>query len=136
MKSLFGGTTLALTLVAMLATACGDDDDGGSSKSPAQLCNNTAVATCKQVYKCLTPALITAIGFPDTEAACVSEQKASLGCDSFTADNACTGSEKYHVDQHSKCVDQVNAAECSQVLAAGENVGTYAPACDMICVVD
>ena len=136
MKSLFGGTALALSLVAMLTTACGDDDDGGSSKSPAQLCNNLVVAMCSQIYKCLTPALITGLGFPDTEPACVSEQKAAQGCDSFTADNACTGSEKYHADQASKCVDQVNAAECSQILSSGENTAAYAPACDMICVVN
>jgi hypothetical protein len=138
MKSLFGGTALALSLTALLASACGGDDDGGSTKSPQQLCNNLAAAICAQVYKCLPAAAIDAEQFGTSEAGCVSMQKMEQGCDSITADNACDGSEKYHADQASKCVDQINAASCTQLIAAGTagDLSAAAPACAMICVVD
>jgi hypothetical protein len=138
MKSLFGGTALALSLVAMLASACGGDDDGGgSSKSPGQLCKNLSAAICAQVYKCLPAAAIDPDQFGSSEPACVSMQNMEQGCDSVTADNACEGSEKYHADQASKCVDQINAASCSQLIAAGTggDISAAAPACAMVCVV-
>jgi hypothetical protein len=52
-----------------------------------------------------------------------------------TTANACTGSEVYHPDQAQKCIDQAKAATCSQILSSGGDTATFAPACDMVCVV-
>ena len=134
MKSLFGGTTLALSMLAMLASACGGDDDGGT-KSPTQLCNDEVVMTCARAFECLTPELRALAMIPETEAACVSQFKAAQACDSVTAANACEGSEVYHADQHQKCISQGKAASCSQILSSGGDLGTFAPACDEICTV-
>lgn len=117
--------------VLISASGCGGDDDDGGGNVQA-LCNDAADAICERVYECLTDAQREFLGFPDSIAACKSEQRDELGCDTATEEDACEGSETYHSDAAERCVDQLESASCSQI-EGGED---YSPACDEVCTVE
>lgn len=132
MKSLLGGTFLAISLVAMLASACGGEEDG-SSASPAKLCNDVVATICRRVYQCV-PAGLVPTEFGTSEASCISALKTSEGCDSLTPETVCEDNGKYQSDQARECVDQIGAASCAQLATVeGRNFDSIAPGCGMIC---
>lgn len=125
MKKLTG-----LLCVVALA-ACG----GGGGGSPRAACEDYAATYCAQIFACLTEAERAALGVPTTEAGCITEVETTAGCENQTEDNACNGSEVYHSDKASQCVDQLGALECAQ-LRDGYNPDVDAPACNEVCTVE
>jgi hypothetical protein len=112
-------------------TAC-----GGDSSSPRAACEDLSVSLCTQLYTCLSPAELTAAGYPANEAACVTQYQQALGCAAQTVDNACVGNESYHADKAARCTEQVEGLECTQLRDPNFELETGAPACGQICTVD
>jgi hypothetical protein len=114
-------------LLVSTAAACGSDP------SPSAACNQIVVATCAKFYECLTAAELASIGYPASEAACVTQQEQMAGCANQTAANACTGNETYHGDQVDPCDSQIKGLECSQIRDPAFNIDNAAPACNKVC---
>lgn len=115
------------------AAACGG---GGGGVSPQAACEDAQANLCERLYTCYTPQELASLGFPDSEAACVTMLQASEGCARQTQDNACTGNERYHADKADACVDQVAGLSCSQVRDPDLDLDAAAPACGKVCAVD
>ncbi len=124
--------------VAMLAIlgvqGCGGS--GGGGITPRAACEDAQANLCERLYTCYTPDELAALGFPASEAACVSMLQASEGCDRQTAENACTGNERYHADQADSCVEQITGLACGQVRDPDLDLEKAAPACAKVCAVD
>jgi hypothetical protein len=113
---------------------CGGGDGGGIT--PRVACEDAQANLCERLYTCYTPAELDSLGFPSNEAACVTMLQAAEGCAGQTNENTCTGNERYHADQASECVDQINGLECSQVRDPDLVLNAAAPACGKVCAVD
>lgn len=122
-----------LLLVGLVAAGCGG---GAAGITPRSACEDAQANLCERLYTCYTPAELASLGFPSNEAACVTMLQAAEGCAGQTAENACTGNERYHADQANTCVDQINGLECSQVRDPDLELTVAAPACGRVCVVD
>lgn len=122
-----------MMLVCALA-ACGGGGGGGAS--PQAACEDAQANLCERMYTCYTAEELAVIGFPSSEAACVSMLQASEGCTRQTKDNACTGNERYHADQAEDCTDQIGGLSCSQIRDPDLDIEKAAPACAKICTVD
>jgi hypothetical protein len=122
-----------MMLAGVAVVGCGGSGDG---VSPRQACEDSQANLCERFYQCYTAAELAQLGFPSSEAACVSQLQASQGCASQTTSNICTGNERYHADQASECVDQITGLACSQVRDPNLDLKTAAPACGKVCVVD
>jgi hypothetical protein len=116
-------------ICALVLAACG----GGSS--PKAACKDGVAAVCMQVYACLTDAQRTLLGYPATEAACITEGETNTGCENITEDNACSSNETYHADKADTCVDQIVGLECADILD-GYDQAMDTPACLEVCSVD
>jgi hypothetical protein len=121
----------AILVVSGLSAACGSDDDGGAS--PAQACNDAAVTLCARLFECVDAATLALLGYT-SQSQCVTKTQADEGCSAKTAENACTGSLKYHGDQAQKCISQFKGATCAEI--TGGDQETFAPACDLICTAE
>jgi len=119
-------------IVGLSAIGCGGGSDG---LAPRQACEQLSAALCQREYACYTAAELQALGFPPTEAACVTGLQSDLGCSQETTTNVCTGNEKYHADQAGLCVDQIKGLQCSQVRDPNFDQDTAAPACAKACSV-
>ena len=129
-------TRIVPVLVAtMMVTGCGGDGDGNGLSVQAA-CDGLAETLCERFYACLTPAEIAAIGYPPTEAGCVTERKTEYGCADVTEENTCDPNETYHGAKASTCLDQFGSLECSQIRQPGFDFETAAPACGEICTVE
>lgn len=113
---------------------CGGGGDAGIS--PRAACEDAQANLCERFYACYTPAEIAAIGFPSSEAACVTMLQSASGCEKQTAANACVGNEKFHPDQANLCVDQITGLACSQVRDPDLVLERAAPACGKVCAID
>jgi len=122
MKRLF-----CLLCIGLLASACGGD------KSAKELCKDSASVGCSRAYECFTAEQLAALGFPATEAGCVTQVEEVRGCAAITNDTACVGNQTFHPDQAEKCIDQTAAASCAQI-ASGDD--SAAPACALVCVTE
>lgn len=125
-------TMAGLMMLAAIA-GCGGSSDG---LTPRGACEDVQANLCERLYACYTPAELASLGFPASEAACVTQLQASEGCANQTASNTCTGNERYHPDQANTCVDQISGLACSQVRDPDLSLTTAAPACAKVCAVD
>lgn len=123
--------SITLSLL-VTAAACGTD----STSSPKEACEDLSVALCTQLYTCLSPAELSAAGYPANEAACVTFYQQQLGCSAQTLDNACVGNERYDSGNAAKCTGQVENLECTQLRDPDFELERGAPACGQICVID
>jgi hypothetical protein len=120
--------------VALVAVVgCGGSGDGADPKAA---CQDQQVTVCERFYTCYTADELEAIGFPPTEAACVTMLQASEGCSQQTTENVCVGNERYHADQADDCLDQIAGLACSQVRNPDLDIELAAPACGKVCAVD
>jgi hypothetical protein len=124
-----------MMLIGAAVAGCGGGG-AGSGISPRQACEESQANLCERFYACYTAAELAAIGFPSSEAACVTQLQASEGCANQTASNTCTGNERYHADKANECVDQITGLACSQVRDPDLDIKAAAPACAKVCVVD
>jgi hypothetical protein len=127
--------TIAGFMVMMGVAAAGCGGGSGDGISPRAACEEAQANMCERLYACYTPAELGAIGFPSNEAACVSMLQASEGCAQQTAQNTCTGNERYHADQANLCVEQITGLACSQVRDPNLVLTVAAPACGKVCAV-
>lgn len=117
---------------AFLASACGSDDSSPSTSSisdPVALCKAVTAEECKRIYECFKPELRALAQLPATEAECVTQGEAMLGCSTATADKVCAGPAMESLAQGNGCIVQAKAATCAQITNAGANIAAYAPAC-------
>jgi hypothetical protein len=121
-------------VVWLAAGACGGGSGGGGS--PQAACEDAQASLCERLYTCYTDAELGALGFPSSEAACVTMLQGSEGCARQTQDNACTGNERYHADQADACVDQIAGLTCGQLRDEELDLDKAAPACGKVCAVD
>jgi hypothetical protein len=120
-------------VVMSVGAGCGGSGDSGAS--PRAACEDAQANMCERLYTCYTAAELAAIGFPSSEAACVTMLQQSEGCEKQTKDNACTGNERYHADQANTCVEQITGLACSQVRDPELDIEKAAPACGKICAI-
>ncbi len=131
MKTVIGLARLAALSLLVAVTACADD-----ASSPKEACEDLSVAFCTQLFTCLSPAELTAAGYPLNEGACVARYQEALGCSAQTLDNACVGNEHYEAGNAAKCTQQVEGLECTQLRNPSFVLAAGAPACGQICVID
>jgi hypothetical protein len=130
---MFARLAIGLTVVlGVLSAGCPGGDDG---LTPSAACKEAQQNLCERFYTCYTPAELASIGFPSSEAACVTKRVADEGCDNETVANTCVGNERYHPDQAERCVEQVTGLACSQIRDPDLVLETAAPACGAVCVV-
>ena len=120
-----------LSLIALVAGGIGCGE-----ASPREICEDTIESFCGQIFACFTDAERSAVGF-SSEAACITRFVDESGCANLDVSNVCEGNESYDSDQAMACIDQIDAASCSQVREAlGDDEGTESfPACDETCSV-
>ncbi len=129
----------ALVLVAgavLVIPACGGADDGDDdSKNEQALCISVVDTTCEKLYECFSTRTLAELGLPPTVAGCKTQFRNERGCSAAAANDTCIGSEVFSRPNAEKCVRQMRAATCNQILSAEESTD-YAPACDDMCVVE
>jgi hypothetical protein len=106
---------------------------GGDGSSPKEFCSDFAEVTCARSFECYSAEERTAMGFPVTEAACVTQLETFLGCSAITEDSACDGNETFHASAAADCNDQLGSASCGQIRAGDDSA---APACGEVCVTE
>lgn len=121
-----------LMLFGLAATGCPGESSG---ITPRVACEDAQASLCERLYACYTPEELASIGFPSNEAACVTTLQAKEGCAQQTADNSCTGNERYQPSEANTCVDQINGLACSQVRDPNLVLTVGAPACGKVCAI-
>lgn len=120
---------LLLVTLALHATGCPDDGEGGYA--PRAACEDLAAGVCERLYACLSAEEIAAGGLPATEEGCVAMLEADGSCDQLTLDNACDEGQVYSEDTALTCIDQVAAITCPDLRTTDLEV--LAPACEQVC---
>lgn len=131
---MFQRIVLHAMLISGLAAGCGGGSDGDGS-SPRTACEEANESLCERFYTCFSAQELAAIGFPSTEAACITMMNAQAGCEAQTTTNACTGNERYNAGEAARCTDQIAGLACSQVRDEDFDFTAAAPACDKVCAV-
>jgi hypothetical protein len=127
-------TTMCVVLALGIAACSNDDNTGptGEPATPRQACTDIAQALCERLYACLSPAEITAGGFPPAQSDCVAMVEARKSCSTITAASACPVGT-YQPNQAAECGDQTASLTCDQIRVPGFKLETAAPACGAIC---
>ena len=96
---------------------------------------SVADTICEKLYECFPQDALIDNGYPPTVAACKSDLREERGCAAAGVNDTCRGSEVFSRTNAEKCVRQLRASSCTQILAADDRAD-FAPACDDMCVVE
>jgi hypothetical protein len=99
----------------VFVVACGSSSSSSpDANSGAQACAAVGTALCHQVYACYSGSDISNLGYPATEADCVTQENAS--CASLEP-GFCKGSTQTSAANATACATDLSAQTCTQFTA-------------------